>query len=187
MKAIFLDHDGVMCLSNNWGGRYKKSKKWHKTNPPTPTSEMPVWYRFDNFDKKAVDVLNEILQETGAEIVISSDWKLHCTLDEMKELFTEYGISKVPIDFTPNLRDFDESAAGLFAWKGWLERSRVLEIRKWLENHPEVTHWVAVDDLNMGREGLENFVLCERSNEGIKQSGLKKKIIEFLNEPERRD
>ena len=26
MKVIFLDHDGVICLSTEWGGRYKKQK-----------------------------------------------------------------------------------------------------------------------------------------------------------------
>ena len=28
MKAIFLDHDGVICLSTEWGGRLKKQSKW---------------------------------------------------------------------------------------------------------------------------------------------------------------
>lgn len=27
MKVIFLDNDGVICLSNNWGSRYTKQKK----------------------------------------------------------------------------------------------------------------------------------------------------------------
>ena len=55
----------------------------------------------------------------------------------------------------------------------------------WLKEHPEVTHWVAVDDLDMGIQdgrGLTNFVHCKRPhNEGIKQSGIKDKIINFLN------
>ena len=28
MKVIFLDNDGVMCLSTERGGRMKKIKKW---------------------------------------------------------------------------------------------------------------------------------------------------------------
>ena len=27
MKVIFLDHDGVICLPQQWGGRHKKRKK----------------------------------------------------------------------------------------------------------------------------------------------------------------
>jgi hypothetical protein len=69
-----------------------------------------------------------------------------------------------------------------------LEHSRTVEIKEWLHDHPEVTHWVAVDDLNMGKDGsswklwgLDNFVHCKRPhNEGIKQSGIKEKILKFL-------
>ena len=27
-KIIFLDHDGVVCLSDQWGSRFKKARKW---------------------------------------------------------------------------------------------------------------------------------------------------------------
>jgi len=27
MKVIFLDHDGVICLSSEWGNRFKKQDK----------------------------------------------------------------------------------------------------------------------------------------------------------------
>ena len=30
MKVIFLDHDGVICLSGNWGSRFKKQQKARK-------------------------------------------------------------------------------------------------------------------------------------------------------------
>lgn len=180
MKVIFLDHDGVICLSNNWGGRFKKDGYNDKSSP------MDI--RMDNFDDKAVKVLNKILEETGAEIVISSDWKLHGTLEEMKEMYKTRGI-KEPIDFTPQLKNENEDLAALCSWKGWLEQARAEEIRIWLSRHPEVTHWVAVDDLDMGVKpewrpdgdwGLENFVLTPRSYEGIKQSGLKEKILKYL-------
>jgi hypothetical protein len=175
-KIIFLDHDGVICLSNNWGGRFKKPGYADKTSP------MDV--RMDNFDAKAVKVLNDILEKTGADIVISSDWKLHGTLEEIQEMYKTRGI-KPPIAVTPRLKDFDENAASLFYWKGWLERMRCLEIQKWLELNP-TEKWVAIDDLDMSNEylkpGLEHFVLTPRSTEGIKQSGIAEKVIKILNE-----
>jgi hypothetical protein len=65
-----------------------------------------------------------------------------------------------------------------------IEIERHIEILHWLKEHPEITHWVAVDDLDMSKKdgwGLENFVHCKRPyNEGIKQSGIKEKIIKFL-------
>lgn len=87
MKVIFLDHDGVICLSNNWGGRFKKKG-------------TDVHSRFDNFDKKSIKILNQILEKTGAEIVVSSDWRNSCTLKEMGELYEVQGVTKKPIGFT---------------------------------------------------------------------------------------
>lgn len=171
MKVLFLDHDGVICLSNNWGGRYKK--KGFDSNPETP---MDI--RMDNFDVKAVKVLKEIIDETGCELVISSDWKLHGTLDQMKEMFITRGI-KPPIDYTPNMKDFDELGYSMLHWKGYSEEIRVNEVNEYLKNHPEITHWVAVDDLNLS--ALENFVRTTKPHrEGIKQSGIKDKILKYL-------
>jgi hypothetical protein len=95
------------------------------------------------------------------------------------------GIIKKPIDRTLNLDEFDPDSAGLYHWKGWKEKMRILEIEKYLADHPEITHWAAIDDLNMSPEahqghGLKNFVLTPRSNEGIKQSGVKEKLIKYL-------
>ena len=56
MKVIFLDNDGVICLSNNWGSRHKKATKYFKLNPEVEFTERPVEVRFDNFDKKAIYV-----------------------------------------------------------------------------------------------------------------------------------
>jgi len=187
MKVIFLDNDGVICLSSNWGGRSKKWSNYRSENPESSNDlrSAPVTVRFDNFDKKAIKILNEVIEETGAEIVVSSDWKLHANLEELGDYYESQGIVKRPIAITPNLEDFDPDSAGIYHWKGWKERARILEIQKYLELHPEITHWVAIDDLNMSPEynqdhGLEHFVLTPRSNEGIKQSGIKEKLINKL-------
>jgi hypothetical protein len=78
-----------------------------------------------------------------------------------------------------------------------LELERYMEIQHWINEHPEITNWVAVDDLNMSvdflgdrfsssdgtekKPGLTNFVLTPRVNEGIKQSGVKDKILMYLS------
>jgi hypothetical protein len=193
MKVIFLDNDGVICLSDNWGGRFKKARQYmidnnisdHDKNMLQET-KRPILVRFDDFDKKAIKVLNEILEKTGAEIVVSSDWKLHATVEELGEYYLDQGIIKKPIDRTLNMDEFDPDSAGLYAWKGWRGRMRILEIEEYLKDHPEITHWVAIDDINMSKQanqghGLENFVHTPRSNEGIKQSGIKGKVIKYLS------
>jgi hypothetical protein len=181
-KIIFLDNDGVICLSNNWGSRHNKLKKWMFHNDNKASYDMD--HRFDDFDTKAIKVFNEILTETGADYVISSDWKIHATLEELQGYYLLKGVIKAPIALTPNLKDFDEDAAAMFGYRWEFERMRCLEIKEWLKQNPDVTHWVAVDDLNMSNEnlhpGLDNFVLTPRSNEGIKQSGIKEKILKHL-------
>lgn len=201
MKVIFLDNDGVICLANNWGSRLKKQKKWGGMKLSMRGREIPLEYRFDNFDQKAVKVLNSILEETDAEIVVSSDWRFHATLDELGDYYKSQGIIKRPIGVTEKFhyRDWVEEGFikphGEFPWSRMddLEQQRHFEIKRWLRDHPEVTHWVAIDDLFMGvhvenstygpfdREwGLENFVWTPRDWEGIKQSGLKDKVLKFL-------
>ena len=196
MKIVFLDNDGVICLSNNWGGRFKKQNEWGGRKLSMTSREMPVEYRFDNFDKKAIKVLNEILEQTGAEIVVSSDWRLHANLEELGEYYLNQGIIKAPIATTDMYNDLFPSEWSSFRTRSNLELERSMEIQHWLDNHSEVTHWVAVDDLNMSiqslsnhftskdesdkKPGLTNFVLTPLSREGIKQSGIKEEILKFL-------
>lgn len=196
MKVIFLDHDGVICLSTEWGGRFKKQQKAGRKLSQSIKS-LPVESRFDNFNKKAVKVLNSILEDTGAEIVVSSDWKRWADVEELGEYYEQQGIIKKPIDFTPNLGNctwYIEAYPAGFMWsREWeLEQTRSIEIRQYLIDHPEVTHWVSIDDLRMGKTGLdfsipyvhewglENFVETPSSSEGIKQTGIKEKILKFL-------
>jgi len=193
MKCIFLDHDGVICLSTNWGGRTKKWSKYRSENPESSSDkrDAPVEVRFDDFDEKAVRILNQILEETGAEIVVSSDWKRWANVEEMGEYYESKGIIRKPIALTPDLGDctWENEDRENWVWSPrWdLEMSRVVEIRQYLHDHPEITHWVAIDDLHLGKTdeswknwGLTNFVLTPRSNEGIKQSGIKEKVLKYL-------
>ena len=191
MKVLFLDNDGVICLSNNWGGRSKKWTKYRSKNPETSkyVDDAPVEVRFDDFDKKSIKVLNEILEETGAEIVVSSDWRCHANLEELGEYFISQGILKKPIGVTKMLGQCNQPENYPWLRKWDVEQSRSLEILQYLFDHPEVSQWVAVDDLDMGKNGeewkdwgLDNFVLTPSRTEGIKQSGIKEKIIKFLKQ-----
>jgi len=176
MKILFLDHDGVICLVDNFGSRRKK-RGYIGMN-------SDILSRFDNFDGKAISVLNSIIESTGCEIVVSSDWRFWATLEEMGQYYISQGIKKAPIDYTPRqisqsklLGGFDTEPA----------ETRSYEIKEWLSEHPEVSHWVAVDDLDMSERfgnisrnyqwGLKNFVHTPKSREGIKQTGIKEKIL----------
>jgi hypothetical protein len=182
----------VICLSSEFGGRHKKQREAMRKLSQSVMS-LPVGARFDNFNKKAIDVLNEILEETNAEIVVSSDWKRWASVEEMGEYYESQGIKTKPIGFTKSINDCEVPEDFEFSRQFDLEQERHFEILQYLKDHPEITHWVAVDDLNMGKIqkhetwgdmeldwGLDNFVHTPRVREGIKQSGIKQKIIEFL-------
>ena len=196
MKVVFLDNDGVVCLHNNWGTRNKKRQKAGVSARTSP-SELSVDLRFDNLDKKAVRILNEILEESGAEYVVSSDWRFHATLEELGDYYLSQGVVKRPLDATGMFKDLFPKQWASLRFRADLELERYMEVENWLEKHPEVTHWVAVDDLNMSVEflsthfsnansesdvkpGLTNFVLTPKSTQGIKQNGIKEKILHFL-------
>ena len=113
----------------------------------------------------------------------------------MGEYYESQGIKKKPIAFTKLVGDCTCYNEHTFVWSPrWLlEQERSIEINQYLEDHPEITHWVAVDDLNMGIPqkheswgdmemdwGLTNFVLTPKGSEGIKQSGIKDKILNLL-------
>lgn len=170
MKILFLDHDGVICLCKQWGKR--KSKKSKKRG------EI-----FDPFCPKAIKVLNDIIEKTNCEIVVSSDWRKHCSLLKMKEVYFERGIIKKPISYTEIFSDMDDDILDeTKEYKDMYQidaRVREKEILHWLGSNPETTSWVAVDDLPMNK--LKNFVHTIRPHEGIKQIGIKEKIIKILN------
>ncbi len=84
VKIIFLDIDGVLTSlkSANQFGNYK------------------------TFLPSSVEALNHILKVSGAQIVISSAWRIGRTIEELRTIFNDQGIdgSKI-IGLTPILRD----------------------------------------------------------------------------------
>jgi hypothetical protein len=154
-KILFLDHDGVICLADNWGSRGRQETK------------------FDSFDTKALEVLNEVIEQTDCEIVVSSDWRFYATLEELQQLYVDRGILKVPISTT----QLQSLGSAMF-----IEKNRASDIIEWVkENLTKEDRWVAVDDLPMQMYLENNFVHTPYSREGIKQTGVKEKIINMLN------
>jgi hypothetical protein len=162
MKVLFLDHDGVICLATEWGSRFKNKEGFDSL--------------FDRFNQKAINVLNEIIDETDCEIVISSDWRFHCSLSEMQQLYKIRGIAKPPMAYTRS--DLDWKLFLDVNPNNELEKTRVMEILSYVKEY-NLVNWVAVDDMDLSLLG--NFVHTPKSMEGIKQSGVKGKIIKFLN------
>jgi len=122
------------------------------------------------FDPQAISVLNSILLNTDVEIVISSDWKRWVSLAEMQRFYQSQEIIRTPIDYTPTL----PVTSGLEQW-------RANEIKAWLQLHPEVTNWLAIDDLDL-TQYLPCSVWVSEPSLGITQEGISRKIIKELRD-----
>jgi len=150
---IYLDIDGVLCLGS-------------EIHP-----KLTEWGYVHRFNHRAVQMFNEILEKTNADIIISSDWKDHYTLEDFKGIFEWQKVIKYPIDTTSSLPNKTLQL---------LEEFRAKEILEHVDKY-KPRHWVAIDDLDL-RYWIpdKHFVLTPRWMEGIKQTGKKQEIINKL-------
>jgi len=156
---IIVDIDGVLATTHQYNSN---RKEWHPT------------YDCYRFDEKCVNVFNTIIEKVNPIIILSSDWKNHYTIAQMNEIFEWNGVNTIVSDVTV-------SSWGVnFTSLQQLEECRSYEINKYVSEN-ELTNWVAIDDLNLKLWVPEKFVHCTRPNEGIKQSGIKDKILNILN------
>ncbi len=111
-KVLFLDVDGVLNCARTTA-RYNQ---------------------FIGIDPYMALLVNRICEATGAQIVLSSTWRLQKNLrDEVNSV-----IFPTPIDVTPDHNDMT---------------NRGSEIQAWLDQHPEVTRYAILDDNAWMNEG----------------------------------
>jgi len=158
--VIFLDIDSVLALEAQFNSN---NKKWNK--------EYNRYY----FDSKCVKVLNQIIEVVNPIIILSSDWKDKYSIKQMNRIFE---INKI------NSKIFDNTVTlwgTLFNdYKTELELCRATEILIYVNKY-DIGCYVAIDDLDLKHWIPNNFIHITRIFEGIKQSGLKEKIITKLN------
>lgn len=159
--VFFLDIDGVVATYQQI--YISNPKKWHPK------------HKCYKFDVKCVKVFNEIIDIINPLIVLSSDWKLHYTIEELNEIFEWNGVNTIVSDITPKLlieKDFYSIND--------LEKYRANEINAYIKEH-NITKFIIIDDLNMSEWFGDMFIHTPRIHEGIKQTGVKEKIIKLYN------
>jgi hypothetical protein len=165
-KIIFLDIDGVLSTHKQY--MMNRKKFWDKNDI---AKDLRIPYPFD---PKCVKIFNEILDSTGADIVLSSDWKYHWNLSDLDTIFKFNGVNKSPIDITIN-QDASMSNQTM---------NRAYQIGKYITDYG-ITNYVVIDDLNVGKymqitNEEDKFVLTN-DFEGLKQLGIKSKILNILS------
>ncbi|MDR1459382.1 MAG: AAA family ATPase [Bacteroidales bacterium] len=152
-KIIFLDIDGVLQPSTQY--RFEHINEIDELNQQLQKKygvDYGVYDKYDvtavyyDWNKKAVADLKRILDVTGAKIVVSSDWR-RATLDRMVDFCTIYGFGDAIVGSTIT-GDIDKIKKGDEKYRK-LRNPRSREILFYLETHPGIKNYVALDDMNL--------------------------------------
>jgi len=133
-KVIFLDIEGVITtsrsiLSNKTSGkdleamRFLVSQGWYERIEDTPKR------RIRSITSKLMDNLNTLIKDTGAYVVISSNWRSLYSVTHLTSILRSKGFDSVIYDYTPKCAQY-----------------RGDEIQEWLNHHPNVSNIVIIDD-----------------------------------------
>jgi hypothetical protein len=134
-KVIFLDIDGVIAL--DYGLSLPRSEFLFETAYP--------------FDIECVNVLNSIIEQTDAEIVLTSQWRNEYTINELNKIFELNRIIKKPVGFTIDLGGF----------------SRSKEIEVFLESSV-IQKFVILDDMEIN--GFDDCFIKISPNTGLSEN-----------------
>lgn len=132
MKIIFIDIDGPLAWST-CDGRITLNEASETFTIPYP------WVEED------CQALQKICNETNASLVVSSDWKIHFSIIQLKRIFQYYGVHAPIVDITTHQDLWNKMSRPSLEWE------RAAQIVKWV-NDNKVKNWVAIDDLNLGEQ-----------------------------------
>ena len=126
-NVILLDLDGVMITTKPW------------------ESDFILADDFAEFNPRAVTKLNQLLKETGYDIVLTSARRYVHDIDQMNEFFKTRGIEGQIIDYLP-LYDVN------------LRYSRFDEVMRFLQKHRPNNYLMIDDDKSMSKFGFEKLI-----------------------------
>lgn len=163
MKVIFLDIDGVMNCEN-----------WITSIPKQDVLRLRSINGYNVgsiFYPLSVLVLNEVIEETGAKIVISSCWRADFSynVDNARDLFKLNGVKGDIIDFTPSINSI-----------------RGEEIQAWLDSHNDIESIVIIDDETYDIRELRKYTVKTSWRDGLRMRN-KSKILKMLNKKYKTD
>lgn len=100
LKVIFLDIDGV--LNNQIGEEFSLEKVIHPD---------------DLISKRCVILLNELIKNTGAKVVISSTWRIGKSVEQLQKILEKFGFIGEVIGVTPRFNsDYTFRGNEIYKW-----------------------------------------------------------------------
>jgi Swiss Army Knife RNA repair-like protein len=154
--VVFLDIDGVLYNAPNPNAVFAKVAELFPNGDKYSQNRecsIAASYFFNKTALQSLDYLiNEMEKVAQVAVVISASWRENRSVEELKTTF--FGIhnfSKYIIDKTPETLSKEEGALNCPATQHNEEYSlpcRAAEIQYWLKQHPEVTNFVVLDDID---------------------------------------
>lgn len=142
-KLIFLDVDGVLNSENFFRARMRD-------NPKPPREDMIEYLSWD-IDPACIKRLQEIVDRTGADIILSSTWRIN-HYKEFIKILKRFNVTAKVIDRTPRIN-----------WEGSVRGNEIaLFIKKnaqWCGSPHKYKNYVIIDDSSdMLFQQKDNFV-----------------------------
>ena len=146
MKVIFLDFDGVLNSE-----KYLRKVGGHGVA----------------IDPTRMELLKQIVLETGAKIVLSTSWRAHW--------------SKLPEERDPigNIIEQIFESHGLALWDKTpqMQGRRETHLKSFLDMHPEVESFVVLDDMLLYADYLKGHIVKTAGYlDGLDEADVKKAI-----------
>ena len=151
LPVIFVDLDGPLFSTRAMLLPENDPQSVKPEGLPKIIDTMCGYWKMDPV---GVALLNKIYDITLCECVISSTWKDICDRDAMQALFDLNGLR------LPFHDDWETPQVSLSYRRGE-------EILAWIEDHPEVTKWIAVDDDQLIAKFPKNHKCLVSEDDGI--------------------
>lgn len=142
-RFVFLDVDGVINLDTKLDAELDAEQIDRVLNEKIPNldellkiASKHILFTVLNFDLSAVARVIQLCEDTGAKIVLSSDWREGSSVESLKLIFDICGLGKYIVDKTGH---YYSSSQG-YLWRGEL-------IWQWIHEHKkEKATFVVIDD-----------------------------------------
>ena len=163
MRLIFLDFDGVINTMGTYG-------RFHAAGEVL-SNRLPV-------EPSCMEILNRIIERTGAKVVVSSSWRNFARGDRtmLQGLLAREGFRGEVVGVTPPSFRLKE----LVRWgerdRNWSQRGD--EIKKWLDEQPEKHEFVVLDDDSDMDVVKDRFVQTD-CREGLQEKHLEQVLRLF--------
>lgn len=148
MRLLFLDFDGVLnCTSTT------QRLKWEDG-------------RMTGLEPRFVALLQSLLQQTDADVVVSSAWREIFTLGQLVRFLEDAGLEhelgRRFVGVTPSLQRMSDTSAS----------ARAYQIRLYLQEHP-TDRFVTLDDIDL----TERFLTAVTVADGLTQDDVEHAVF----------